>query len=604
MKVQRTSAYASRRNLPRSRTVTMRAVRSLLARIFTPTAPEPGDGINFNDLTDEKLLWVKNYVGTDLANAFLAAFPLHSLFQDNLGQLPVYAVEQPIGLALDMRFGGLRGPQIVTNGGFDTAAGWTLGAGWSISGGKATVTGNAAASNLTWSAGIAAPVNGEFYEVKFDYVSTTGRVRFNPVAGNATPLAASGSSGTYRAIVALAGGDPSLIVQAPDIGSTISIDNVSVQRVYGYHLTQATVGDRPVMDGRTNRLTQTENLADNIWVKSNAGTGTVPVVTNNFGVAPDGTTTATRLQMSTGGGNTTGDISRIYYPLVSTVGAFYTESVWLKTNDGSTKTISFRDDNSITKNVNITVTGVWQKFQPTNQAANNTQVNAMGLWVRGNVGTDLSVDLLVWHPHAERTNSATQHGSYQRVGATAADYDGTGFPKGARFNGVNSWMSGLLDLSASDKVVASVAMRRDSDATTAVVVELGTNSASVAGTFAVFAPSANATAGVGFRAMGSASSLAISAAAPAAPANTILSGVLDMAAPLMALRRDGVQAASDTTTRGAGNLANQTLYVGRRGGTSLPFNGVIYRIGIRGGLADNFIALMERWANEPVKVLA
>jgi hypothetical protein len=558
------------------------ALNYTLAALFANN--DQGAVLDFSDLTDEKLLWVKNYVGTDpLAVAFLSAFPYHSLFQDNLGLLPVYAVEQPIGLALDMRFGGLRGPELSTS---------------------ATVAGQPAGGGTRTYALGAPVVAGRTYEITATVTDYAGTGNVGSAAGGGLAQVAVTGNGRLRSIQTVTTTAAQGVYLFTSTTNTANFTNISVREVLGNHAVQSAVGDRLMMDGRANRLTYSEQLANSIWVKSNGGVGVLPVVTDGYALAPDGTMTASRVQLSTGGGNTTADISRIYYPLASTVGAFYTESVWLKTNDGSTKVITFRDDNSLTKNVAITVTGTWQKFQPANQAANNTQVNAMGLWVRGGVGTDLAADLLVWHPHVERTNAATVHGNYQRVGA-ATDYDAIGFPKGGRHNGVNSWMQipGLA-MSASERAFVTVSARRDSDATAALLVELGTDSSTVNGTLGLFAPGTAATAGAVLRARGNTNTGQVSASLAAAPMAMLLSGVVDLAAQTLALRSGGAQVASGSSPFGPSLLSDATLYLGKRAGTSVPFGGVIYRVVVRGSYADSFrLALAESWANEPVKGL-
>jgi len=65
-----------------------------------------------------------------------------TLYQDSAGTTPVTAVEQPVGLMLDKSKGLVLGPELVTNGTFDTDTGWTKGTGWSISGGQASIDGS------------------------------------------------------------------------------------------------------------------------------------------------------------------------------------------------------------------------------------------------------------------------------------------------------------------------------------------------------------------------------------------------------------------------------------------------------------------------------
>ena len=46
---------------------------------------------------------------------------------------------------------------------------------------------------------------------------------------------------------------------------------------------------------RTNLITYSEDFSQSNWIKNNAGTGSPPVVTSNFTIAPDGTSTASKI---------------------------------------------------------------------------------------------------------------------------------------------------------------------------------------------------------------------------------------------------------------------------------------------------------------------
>ena len=61
-------------------------------------------------------------------NAFKAAFPSHTLYQDSNGETPVTAVGEPVGLMLDKSKGLAQGPELVVNGDFATNSGWIVGA--------------------------------------------------------------------------------------------------------------------------------------------------------------------------------------------------------------------------------------------------------------------------------------------------------------------------------------------------------------------------------------------------------------------------------------------------------------------------------------------
>lgn len=65
-----------------------------------------------------------------------------------------------------------------------------------------------------------------------------------------------------------------------------------------------------------------------------------------------------------------------------------------------------------------------------------------------------------------------------------------------------------------------------------------------------------------------------------APATRVVSGLANLATPATTVRVNGV-AANSSTSQGGGNFGTYPLYIGRRGGTTLPFNGSIYQLIVR-----------------------
>lgn len=57
------------------------------------------------------------------------------------------------------------------------------------------------------------------------------------------------------------------------------------------------------------------------------------------------------------------------------------------------------------------------------------------------------------------------------------------------------------------------------------------------------------------------------------------------------------------TGAGTGNFGNYPIYIGRRGGASLPFNGRLYSLLIRGAATpDATIAKVERYLNQKARI--
>lgn len=196
---------------------------------------------------------------------------------------------------------------------------------------------------------------------------------------------------------------------------------------------------------------------------------------------------------------------------------------------------------------------------------------------------------------------------YQRVNTTT-DYDTSSvFPTFLRCDGVNdSLQTNAIDFSATDKMFVGAAVRKLSDAGQSIF-EFSANVNSNNGAFAMFAGDASgrlwsaASRGTANTAVGD------STAAPNTSAIVLLA---DISAPLLTLRRNGATGsnggfpATSTATQGTGNYGNHKLYLFMRGGTTLPFNGWMFGLLIKGAtLSASQIALAERWLASKTKTV-
>ena len=78
----------------------------------------------------------------------------------------------------------------------------------------------------------------------------------------------------------------------------------------------------------------------------------------------------------------------------------------------------------------------------------------------------------------------------------------------------------------------------------------------------------------------------------------VISVTHDISGDLSTIRRNGVAGTNATGDKGAGNFTNQPLYIGRRGGSTLPFNGRIYSLIVRGAASTaTEITNAETWVN-------
>jgi len=162
----------------------------------------------------------------------------------------------------------------------------------------------------------------------------------------------------------------------------------------------------------TNLVLQSQALGTTPWVLFSSGTASTAVVTNNFGTAPDGTMTATRIQLSLNGGTTSGDRATVTQNITIANAVQYTRSAWIRSLGGNVN-CSWGSD-LIASNQPLAVTSQWQRFQFTGTSS-GTASNAL-IQLRGGqspVNAD-AADILVWGEQLETGASAT---SYIATGA-------------------------------------------------------------------------------------------------------------------------------------------------------------------------------------------
>lgn len=155
----------------------------------------------------------------------------------------------------------------------------------------------------------------------------------------------------------------------------------------------------------------------------------------------------------------------------------------------------------------------------------------------------------------------------------------------AEFDGIDdSWVTGNIDFSATDEMTVIAGLRKLSDAASAMLVELSSSWAANTGAFFLHAPE---TGGVGTYSSGSRGTAGLNLNQrvifnSTAPDTRVVTSTHDISGDLTVGRMDGVQQGTATGDKGAGNFGNYPLFVGRRGGTSLPFNGHLFGMIVRG----------------------
>ena len=197
---------------------------------------------------------------------------------------------------------------------------------------------------------------------------------------------------------------------------------------------------------------------------------------------------------------------------------------------------------------------------------------------------------------------------YQHV-VDASTYDTLGFPAYLKFDGVDDWLqTASVNFSTTDKMFVSAAIRKLSDAAIGCLVELSIWSG-VSGGVSIQAPrSASNNLSVALRDASNVAQYSINNVA--SPASLVLSAKLNISAVgienQIAVRMNGglpSLSVSSSATVVASAFVNASLYIGRRGGTSQPFNGRIYSLLIRGAATpDATLANVESYLNQKARV--
>jgi hypothetical protein len=545
---------------------------------------------------------------------------LETTFTDTAGTTPA-TVGSAVALMLDKSKGLVLGPELVTNGTFDTdTSGWSPVSGpasVTVSSGQVTIT-NAAGDGLSGISQSLTVVVGKTYIVSSELVSATGSAQIR------VGIAAAGLEyyvGTSNQIIFTATNTSMAVgVYCNTAGGSATWDNISVKELPGFHATQSVTAARPILArvparGRANLLTRTEEFDNADWVKSNS------TITANATTAPDGTLTAEKIVDNTTNG--AHYALRSGFPVVS--GVTYTHSAYLKAaertlaflgafdgsaNFGASFDLSAGAVSGIRTGSNTSASIVdagngWYRcaitFTSTRTGTSNffSQIGIItttGDWASPNYIGDGVSGLFLWGAQTETSSTAS---AYQKVTST---YDVT---EAGQADNYFLWFDGIDDSMVTptitpgiDKVQVFAGVRKLSDAAVGAVLETSTNFAENAGTLFMAAPANVATGNYGWNTRGTGSPLVRVEAAPfPAPVTNVVAGISDIAASSRIIRVNGLQLDSSTSSLGATNFLAYPLHIGSRGGTALRFNGQLFQLITRFGanLDANVITQTETY---------
>ena len=157
------------------------------------------------------------------------------------------------------------------------------------------------------------------------------------------------------------------------------------------------------------------------------------------------------------------------------------------------------------------------------------------------------------------------------------------------FDGVDDFLStASIDFTATDKMTVVAGVRKLSEAAAGAAVAVGANINTTPGVELAVGPNTNQSIAYGSRGTALAYPVYTNAAI-AVPVSMVLTGQSEIATDTCTLRLNGVQVVTSASDQGTGNYGSAAIYIGLRGGTSLPFNGNLYQLIVRGAatpLAD------------------
>ena len=507
---------------------------------------------------------------------------LTTLFQDPAGTTPVTAPGNTVGLMLDKSKGLVLGAELVVNGDFSNP----VTTGWTATGGTISVVDGwlRLTSNTTLSfTGYSFPtVVGATYRVNSQWRSSAGSWRMligTSNGGNQIAAATSAGSGSLSVLFQATTTTTWVSVRSVSItsGDLVEIDNISVRELAGNHATQATLASRPnygiePVGGRRNLLTQTENFSSADWSKTD-----LTVSGNQVSYVGGLVGTKECVQLVSVPGGTASKVLTAYVT-VSGSGKFRLKNTHSAVQDNFS--------------ANVTATGSRQTIAltVTNSSSAGNGLQAISII---NSTDNAAFSLTVHEFQLELSSTAT---NYQRV---TTQYDvteaGVASTSYLAFDGVDDGMVTGTITPGVDKVQVFAGVRKLSDAATGMIVESSADAGSNNGAFRFLVPGA---AGYEYRQRGTlnAAGAAVSSGY-ASPITNVLTGLGDIGGDLATLRVNGTQVAQSTADQGTGNFLAYPLYIGRRGGSILPYSGRIYSLITRFGanLDAGVITNTETW---------
>jgi len=179
---------------------------------------------------------------------------------------------------------------------------------------------------------------------------------------------------------------------------TVAIDTPRLD----YPLIDGVVQSEPALllePSRTNLVTYSDKLTATGWGPASSGTGIDPTITDDYGISPDGSQNASRVQFDLDGGTSSSDISYIVFYYTAT-GVATSNSVYMKSLSG-TADVRIRCGSTFKE---VDVTTEWQRFDLTDGSTSDR----IQILLYGHLSSQ-TADLLVWGVQAEAGSYTTSY---------------------------------------------------------------------------------------------------------------------------------------------------------------------------------------------------
>lgn len=537
---------------------------------------------------------------------------LVTMYQDAAGTTPVTALEQPVGLHLDTRPifkfpGGAPNPAPNAVGqplrGADTK---NLGAPFQI--GAST----AATYNTSTGAGTATRVdasNRSTVRVSGLSPNTYYAVSVTCLGGSALP--ANIRDGTSNVITVVGIGATVTAIISSQAGGLVEVDSQgvgttqftinSIKAVYGNHRSQSSAGARGTLSARYNKVTaRNANPVDLTNVtKSGDAAAVLSIVSDSISLAAAGLSALCSSGIVYKLDNSAG-VADAFATIGGATGTLNTQSFSVYARGSGTGQLRF---NVGASPVALGLGIAYTRTAGTGASANTTdslQIRLLAGGVAFFILPDLREACYSYLPTPQLILS---------TGATAADYDDTGFPARIKYSGAQGYATAAVDFSGAGAAQTWLGVAKLSDAAFAVFAELTANAGTTDGGFGILLPNSVAPNYASFLLRGTVAgnSRVSQAASLAAPAAVVLQSAFDtngaLSSDQVSVRANGsVLALTAGSTTTAGPLANSALNFGSRGGTGASSPAIVDEFVsiVRGGLLaanDSRIAQAEQFCN-------